>query len=154
MHEINAEDDGDCMSLNCDANEYNPICGGLDAESSTGFLNRCALMIYNCLHGTGSFLQFTIRIASKILEIISFLCLQNLPSKQKLNATLPFQILITVTNDQYLMYTDDIDFLVWINFIEIRHRRFCNQLSRFVYDSKFLYSIKNDSWTKTNVSQL
>lgn len=59
-----AEDDigeGDCMSLNCDAKEYKPICGGLDVESSIGFVNECALRIYNCQHETGSFSGFVSR---------------------------------------------------------------------------------------------
>lgn len=49
------------MSLNCDAKEYKPICGGLDAESSEGFANECALQIYNCQHETGSFSVFVSR---------------------------------------------------------------------------------------------
>lgn len=52
--------DGDCMSIDCDATEknYKPVCGGLDADSSIGFMNECALSIYNCQHQTGTILPF------------------------------------------------------------------------------------------------
>lgn len=54
-----ADDDaGDCMSLDCDASVYKPVCGGLDADSSEGFQNECALQIYNCQHNTGSIFIF------------------------------------------------------------------------------------------------
>ncbi len=68
MHGAYAEEDidaGNCMSLDCDAKIYKPVCGGLDAESAEGFQNECALQIYNCFHGTGTFfLLFFLSISS------------------------------------------------------------------------------------------
>lgn len=59
MHQMHADEGaGDCKLLDCDAKKYEPICRCLDIESSQGFINECALQIYNCLHGTCILLCF------------------------------------------------------------------------------------------------